>query len=162
MLMTYDVRKDRRDEIPAPTHVDGTGRLQTVRRDQNPRYHALIDAFGRRTGVPVLLNTSFNENEPICCTPQEAVETFRRTRMDGSTPPRTHAPVALQAIERGCHVLIEKPMAVTVDECDRIIEAAAQQGVSVCVAHSDLFYPPVLRARRHVAAGAIGTFTGMR
>ena len=68
--------------IPAPTHVDGTGRLQTVRPDQNPRYHALIEAFEARTGVPVLLNTSFNENEPICCTPEEAVETFRRTKMD--------------------------------------------------------------------------------
>jgi carbamoyltransferase len=82
MLLTYDVKKDLRDKIPAPTHVDGTGRLQTVRRDQNPRYHDLIKAFGDRTGVPVLLNTSFNENEPICCTPEEAVETFKRTRMD--------------------------------------------------------------------------------
>ena len=82
MLMTYPVRPDKIDEIPAPTHVDGTGRLQTVRRDQNPRYYGLIDAFRERTGVPVLLNTSFNENEPICCTPEEAVETFRRTKMD--------------------------------------------------------------------------------
>jgi carbamoyltransferase len=82
MLMTYNVRKDRVDQIPAPTHVDGTGRLQTVRREQNPRYYDLIRAFEARTGVPVLLNTSFNENEPICCTPQEAVDTFRRTRMD--------------------------------------------------------------------------------
>ncbi len=82
MLLAYDVRKSKRDEIPAPTHVDGTGRLQTVRRDQNPRYHDLIAAFGRKTGVPVLLNTSFNENEPICCSPAEAVNTFRRTRMD--------------------------------------------------------------------------------
>jgi len=82
MLMTYDVRARRRDEIPAPTHVDGTGRLQTVRRDQNPRYYDLIEAFGDRTGVPVLLNTSFNENEPICCSPEEAVETFQRTQMD--------------------------------------------------------------------------------
>jgi carbamoyltransferase len=62
--------------------VDGTGRLQTVRRLSNPLYHALISEFGARTGVPVLLNTSFNENEPICCTPEEAVETFRRTKMD--------------------------------------------------------------------------------
>jgi carbamoyltransferase len=82
MLMTYPVRPDKIDEIPAPTHVDGTGRLQTVRRDQNPRYYGLIHAFRERTGVPVLLNTSFNENEPICCTPEEAVETFRRTKMD--------------------------------------------------------------------------------
>jgi carbamoyltransferase len=82
MLLTYDVRKARRDDIPAPTHVDGTGRLQTVGRDQNPRYHSLIAAFGERTGVPLLLNTSFNENEPICCTPDQAVSTFLRTRMD--------------------------------------------------------------------------------
>ena len=82
MLMTYRVRPDKAGEIPAPTHVDGTGRLQTVRRDQNPRFFDLIEAFETRTGVPVLLNTSFNENEPICCTPEEAVETFRRTKMD--------------------------------------------------------------------------------
>ena len=82
MLMTYPVRPEKVAEIPAPTHVDGTGRLQTVRRDQNPRYYDLIKAFGVKTGVPVLLNTSFNENEPICCTPEEAVETFVRTKMD--------------------------------------------------------------------------------
>jgi carbamoyltransferase len=82
MLMTYPVRPDKVAEIPAPTHVDGTGRLQTVRPDQNRRYHALIDAFEARTGVPVLLNTSFNENEPICCTPEQAIDTFLRTKMD--------------------------------------------------------------------------------
>lgn len=82
MLLAYPVRKDRREQIPAPTHVDGSGRLQTVRRDQNPLYYDLIRAFGDRTGVPVLVNTSFNDNEPICCTPGEAVETFQRTRMD--------------------------------------------------------------------------------
>ena len=82
MLMTYPVRPDKVAEIPAPTHVDGTGRLQTVRPDQNPRYHALIEAFEARTGVPVLLNTSFNENEPICCTPEQAIDTFLRTKMD--------------------------------------------------------------------------------
>jgi carbamoyltransferase len=82
MLLTYPVRPGKRSEIPAPTHVDGTGRLQTVRRDQNERYYDLINAFAARTGVPVLLNTSFNENEPICCTPEEAVDTFVRTKMD--------------------------------------------------------------------------------
>jgi carbamoyltransferase len=82
MLLTYGVKERRRREIPAPTHVDGTGRLQTVRREQNARYYDLIKAFGRRTGVPILLNTSFNENEPICCTPEEATATFQRTRMD--------------------------------------------------------------------------------
>ncbi|MEX0990755.1 MAG: carbamoyltransferase C-terminal domain-containing protein [Actinomycetota bacterium] len=82
MLMTYNVLPDKLDVIPAPTHVDGTGRLQTVRRDQNPRYYDLIKAFGERTGVPVLVNTSFNDNEPICCTPEEAVDCFLRTNMD--------------------------------------------------------------------------------
>jgi carbamoyltransferase len=82
MLLTYPVLPEKRELIPAPTHVDGTGRLQTVRRDQNERYYDLIRAFEDRTGVPVLLNTSFNENEPICCTPEQAVDTFVRTKMD--------------------------------------------------------------------------------
>ncbi len=82
MLMAYDVRPEKRDEIPAVTHVDGTGRLQTVSRQQSPRYHALISEFERQTGVPVVLNTSFNENEPICCKPDEAVDCFKRTHMD--------------------------------------------------------------------------------
>jgi carbamoyltransferase len=82
MLMTYPVHPNKVAEIPAPTHVDGTGRLQTVGPDQNPRYHSLIEAFEARTGVPVLLNTSFNENEPICCAPEQAIDTFLRTKMD--------------------------------------------------------------------------------
>jgi carbamoyltransferase len=63
-------------------HVDDTGRLQTVRRETNPRYHRLIQEFERRTGVPMVLNTSFDENEPIVMTPIDAIETFRRTRID--------------------------------------------------------------------------------
>jgi carbamoyltransferase len=82
MLMAYPVRPERRSAIPAVTHADGTGRLQTVTREQNPRYYDLISAFGRRTGVPVLLNTSFNENEPIVVTAAEAVDCFMRTQMD--------------------------------------------------------------------------------
>ena len=82
MLMAYRVRPEKRNCIPAPTHVDGTGRLQTVSRAVNPRYWKLIDAFRQITGVPVVLNTSFNENEPIVCTPEEAVQTFLRTKMD--------------------------------------------------------------------------------
>jgi carbamoyltransferase len=82
MLMAYDVKPERRHLIPAVTHVDGTGRLQTVERNQNERYYSLIEAFERRTGVPVVLNTSFNENEPICCRPEEAVDCFQRTHMD--------------------------------------------------------------------------------
>lgn len=82
MLMTYKVKPEKRNEIPAPTHVDGTGRLQTVNRDQNPRYWQLIKEFEKLTGVPVVLNTSFNENEPVVCRPEEAVECFLRTKMD--------------------------------------------------------------------------------
>jgi carbamoyltransferase len=82
MQMTYTVRPEKRGEIPAPTHVDGTGRLQTVEREANPRYWSLIRAFELRTGVPVLLNTSLNENEPIVCTPAEALDCFLRTEMD--------------------------------------------------------------------------------
>jgi carbamoyltransferase len=82
MIQVYPVRPDKRDVIPAVTHVDGSGRLQTVSRDTNPRYWALIQAFGRLTGVPVLLNTSFNENEPIVLTPDEALDCFLRTDMD--------------------------------------------------------------------------------
>jgi carbamoyltransferase len=68
--------------VPATTHVDGSGRLQTVTRESNPRYYDLIAAFERRTGVPILLNTSFNENEPIVCRPEEALDCFLRTKMD--------------------------------------------------------------------------------
>jgi carbamoyltransferase len=82
MIQVYPVRPDKRDVIPAVTHVDGSGRLQSVSRDTNSRYWALIQAFGRQTGVPVLLNTSFNENEPIVLTPDEALDCFLRTDMD--------------------------------------------------------------------------------
>ena len=64
------------------THVNGSGRLQTVTREQNPLYYGLIEAFGEQTGVPIVLNTSFNENEPVVCRPREAVDCFLRTRMD--------------------------------------------------------------------------------
>ena len=82
MLMVYQVRPERRTEIPAVTHVDGSGRLQTVSREVNPRYYQLIADFDKLTGVPVLLNTSFNENEPIVCTPGHAIDCFLKTRMD--------------------------------------------------------------------------------
>jgi carbamoyltransferase len=82
MLMVYQVRPARRAEIPAVTHVDGSGRLQTVSRKLNPRYYQLISDFSELTGVPVVLNTSFNENEPIVCTPRHAIDCFLKTRMD--------------------------------------------------------------------------------
>jgi carbamoyltransferase len=82
MQQVYPVRPDKRDVIPAVTHVDGSGRLQTVSRETNALYWTLINAFGALTGVPVLLNTSFNENEPIVHTPGEALDCFLRTDMD--------------------------------------------------------------------------------
>ena len=82
MMKVFPIRKDKREAIPAVTHADGTGRLQTVFADTNPRYHALIKAFEKRTGVPIVLNTSFNENEPVVCRPVEALDCFLRTKMD--------------------------------------------------------------------------------
>ena len=82
MLMVYQIKPERRAEIPAVTHVDGSGRLQTVSRSLNARYYQLISDFYKLTSVPVLLNTSFNENEPIVCTPRHAIDCFMKTRMD--------------------------------------------------------------------------------
>jgi carbamoyltransferase len=82
MLQVIPIRPERRGQIPAVTHVDGTGRLQTVDRASNPHYYSLIEAFFRLTGVPMVLNTSFNENEPVVCRPNEALDCFLRTKMD--------------------------------------------------------------------------------
>jgi carbamoyltransferase len=82
MLMVYKTRPEVRDALCAINHVDDTGRVQTVSRRANPRYYGLIEAFERITGLPVVLNTSFNENEPIVCTPREAVDCYVRTQMD--------------------------------------------------------------------------------
>ena len=82
MMQVFQIREEKRQLIPAVTHVDGSGRLQTVSRRTNPLYHRLIEAFRERTGIPMVLNTSFNENEPVVCKPQEALECFLRTQMD--------------------------------------------------------------------------------
>ncbi len=82
MLHVYDILPDKRERLCAVNHVDNTGRLQSVARDENRLYYDLIKAFHRRTGLPVVLNTSFNENEPIVCAPEEAIDCFRRTKMD--------------------------------------------------------------------------------
>ena len=82
MIRVYPVKKAKHSVIPAVTHVDGTGRLQSVSERQNPLYARLLRAFRDETKVPVLLNTSFNENEPIVCRPREAVACFLRTDMD--------------------------------------------------------------------------------
>jgi carbamoyltransferase len=96
MTQAYSVKREKRKEIPAPTHVDGTGRLQTVTLEANPRYWRLIREFANLTGVPVVLNTSFNDNEPIVCRPEEAIDCFLRTKMDvlvlGDTLVRKSAP----------------------------------------------------------------------
>jgi carbamoyltransferase len=82
MMQVYQIRKEKRQLIPAVTHVDGSGRLQTVYRKTNPLYWNLIEAFRQITGVPMILNTSFNENEPVVCRPVEALDCFLRTQMD--------------------------------------------------------------------------------
>ena len=82
MEMVYHIKKEKRDLIPAVTHVDGTGRLQTVSRELNKKYYNLIKEFNNIKGIPMVLNTSFNENEPIVNTPKEAIDCFKRTNMD--------------------------------------------------------------------------------
>jgi carbamoyltransferase len=82
MMQVFQIRAEKRSLIPAVTHVDGSGRLQTVSAATNPRYHQLIASFRDLTGVPMILNTSFNENEPVVCKPQEALDCFLRTKMD--------------------------------------------------------------------------------
>ena len=82
MSKVYKVKKEKRDLIPAVVHIDGTGRLQTVNKDISNRFYSVIDEFFKITGIPLILNTSFNENEPIVCKPEEAIECFLRTNMD--------------------------------------------------------------------------------
>lgn len=82
MMQVYQIREEKRELIPAVTHIDGSGRLQTVYKKTNPQYWHLISAFREMTGVPMVLNTSFNENEPVVCRPEEALDCFLRTRMD--------------------------------------------------------------------------------
>ena len=82
MSKVYNVREDKKSIIPAVTHVDGTGRLQTVHEEVNPIFFKLIEKFYKITSIPILLNTSFNENEPIVCNPTEALDCFLRTNMD--------------------------------------------------------------------------------
>jgi carbamoyltransferase len=82
MVLVYHLLPGKRELVPAITHVDGTGRLQTVEQEANPRFYRLLGEFERLTGVPILLNTSFNENEPIVMSPEQAIETFRKSRID--------------------------------------------------------------------------------
>lgn len=82
MMQVFQIREEKKKAIPAVTHVDGSGRLQTVHKETNPRYYNLISMFKELTGVPIVLNTSFNENEPVVCEPEEALGCFLRTKMD--------------------------------------------------------------------------------
>ena len=82
MMKVYQIKKDKRQLIPAVTHVDGSGRLQTVYKETNEKYFNLIQEFYKITNVPLILNTSFNENEPVVCQPEEALNCFLRTKMD--------------------------------------------------------------------------------
>ena len=85
MMQVFQIKEEKWGQIPAVTHVDGSGRLQTVYRHTNPRYYHVIECFRDLTGVPMVLNTSFNENEPVVCRPEEALDCFLRTEMDALT-----------------------------------------------------------------------------
>jgi predicted dehydrogenase len=93
---------------------------------------------------------------------QEMLQAERLDAVDICSPPRTHADLAVRSLEAGAHALIEKPMAISTEECDQIIRASKQTGRKICVAHSDLFYPSFLKAREMARQGAIGEFRGMR
>ena len=82
MMQVFQVREEKRKLVPATKHVDGSGRLQTDHKETNPLYHRLITNFYQLTSVPIVLNTSFNENEPVVCKPEEALDCFFRTQMD--------------------------------------------------------------------------------
>lgn len=82
--------------------------------------------------------------------------------VDICTPPQIHAPITIEALEHGCHVLLEKPMALTTSDCDKMLEAARRSGKKLCIVHNVLFHPPLIKARKLVAEGAIGEFIGMR
>jgi carbamoyltransferase len=112
MMQVFQIREARRAAIPAVTHVDGSGRLQTVHRNSSPRYYALIEAFERLSGVPMVLNTSFNENEPVVCKPEEALDCFLRTRMD--------------ALVLGDHFISRAPAAVSPAREERGAAVAAR------------------------------------
>ena len=113
MLHVYKVRPGKREELRAVNHVDDTGRLQTVTRAENPLYYDLIEAFRRRTGTPVVLNTSFNENEPIVCNPGEAVACFERTHMDVLAIGSFLVSKQDAALQTGSGVTLERETAAT-------------------------------------------------
>lgn len=93
---------------------------------------------------------------------QQMLEAERLDVVDICSPPRTHADLAVRSLQSGAHTLIEKPMAINTEECDRVVAAGLESGRKICVAHSDLFYPSFLKAREMVKAGTIGEFRGMR
>jgi len=93
---------------------------------------------------------------------QQMLETERLDVVDICSPPRTHAEIAIRSLKSGAHALIEKPMAISTEECDQILTVAKENGRKICVAHSDLFYPSFLKAREIVKQGTIGNFSGMR
>jgi carbamoyltransferase len=97
MMQVFQIKPEKRSVIPAVTHVDGSGRLQTITAAANPLYYRLVESFAELTGVPLVLNTSFNENEPIVCRPQEAMDCFLRTKMDLLAL----GPFVVERIERG-------------------------------------------------------------
>jgi hypothetical protein len=102
MMQVFQIRPEKRPLIPAITHVDGSGRLQTVSQRTNPLYYSVIDTFHELTGAPMVLNTSFNPNEPVVCEPRQALDCFLRTKMDVSYGSSS---IASRGFEANCSVI---------------------------------------------------------
>lgn len=129
------------------------------------------ERLGRKAQVVALCDPNVTQAEELARTYQipkvygdfeKMLQVERLDAVDICSPPRTHAEIAIHSLEAGAHTLIEKPMAISTEECDRIIVAAERSGRKICIAHSDLFYPSFLKARELVKQGAIGDFRGMR
>ena len=109
MLMTQSVKHAKRELIPAVVHTDGSARVQVLQERDNPLFHSLITQFKRRTGVPLLLNTSFNDREPIVCSPEDACKCYLKTRFDAMIlgPFLVHGPKPWESDPRLSHFEIE-------------------------------------------------------
>jgi carbamoyltransferase len=107
MMHVVKVRAEYRDRLPSITHVDGTGRLQSIERETNQLYYDLIESLGELSGIPIILNTSFNENEPIVDTPEQAMNCFLRTGLD--------------AIVLGTHIIVKPEYAARLTECHDLV-----------------------------------------
>ncbi len=145
--------------------VVGCGAIATIRHIPaflRLKNRAVIRAVCDKNGPLAAQTAAKNAIPGVYTDLTELLAAEKPDIIDICTPPQAHAPLAVQALEAGCHVILEKPMALKTADCDRMIEAANKTGRKLCIVHNQLFYPPVIKARKLVAAGAIGEFIGMR